>query len=1170
MDGATNGTLVTNNVNNIGTVSGTCGMVNCSASGTIADSSSYSSFPNGSDITTNWGQSITVSPGSYDDLRHGGNGTIFMEPGVYTFEGRITSNSLASIEVAPSFAGTVAIFVDGDVDLGYQFRLNTSNPDGFVFIYSTDDIFAGNEAVINAVFYAEDDVYLRYQTQVTGSVTAVDRVDFQNESSVIYDASVVANTDFYSFCSNVPSVPVLVAEWRLDELSWSGANNEVLDNGPNALHGRAVAVTANQYPSSDFSNPAIGGNPGTCSYGDFNGTADGYVLIDDPGNNSVLDLTEFTVTNWVYTRGYPGSGLQTIVSKDENFEYHLDTSGRVNWWWGGGSRELTSSSAIPLNEWHHIAITFERGEQHIYIDGVSNENNNSTAAITTNNDGVHIGTDWDFHSRRFNGLIDEVRIYDAPLSQAEVAAVMAETHPCTNLPSLDHFAIDIGTGSASTCVPSEITITAEDASNNTINDYIGTVAISTSTNNGNWSKTATPSDALGALTPAALDSGAADYQFEQSEADGGSIVLNLANSHAETLTLTVEDTSAGVSSTSASITFSENAFVVTSIDSLGDDVVAGRDHQFQVQMVREDPVTGACGPADEYDVADVKVWMTRAVSDPGGIAPSVSNSAATDTETLADTEPGSANFTLPFVDGGANFSLSTNDAGRYALNFLDDASGFSSSDISGGSSTLVARPFAFDIQVSGNPAADSSTGSTFKLAGEIFDASVRVVAWDAADDADDNGIADGHDDSDPTSLADLSDNNVLPAYGLENPSEGVQLSAVLLQPTGGNDPGLASNLASPADARQLTSFSGGTASTADIYYPEVGIIEIAARVLDGDYLGAGAAVTSRAQGRSGYVGRFWPSYFTLTADLHTPACNTGGFSYMGESFLSEYTLSAISSRNVLTQNYTGGFARFDPNGGLGSADYGAIDSGSSTQLSSRTNAATTVAWGLGSAAVDAQMTLARTSLPDGPYNAVNFGAYITDADGASLRAGDLDLDVDGDSTNDHMNIGQSTSLFGRLRLSDAFGPETAALPVIFATEYWDGSLWRTSVDDDCTLISLADIDYPNGRINVPTNRIVTVGAGSTTGNYANLFSGNVVFTGGEAGHFFSAPGAGNTGSFQVEVNLNAYPWLRFDWNMDGSFDDLTLPSASYSFGSYRGHDRVIYWREVLVNPPPSP
>lgn len=48
------------------------------------------------------------------------------------------------------------------------------------------------------------------------------------------------------------------------------------------------------------------------------------------------------------------------------------------------------------------------------------------------------------------------------------------------------------------------------------------------------------------------------------------------------------------------------------------------------------------------------------------------------------------------------------------------------------------------------------------------------------------------------------------------------------------------------------------------------------------------------------------------------------------------------------------------------------------------------------------------------------------------------------------------------------------------------------------------------------------------------------------------------------VDTSGMDWLKFDWDQDGSHDD-DLPTATVTFGSYRGHDRVIYWQERLAD-----
>jgi MSHA biogenesis protein MshQ len=43
------------------------------------------------------------------------------------------------------------------------------------------------------------------------------------------------------------------------------------------------------------------------------------------------------------------------------------------------------------------------------------------------------------------------------------------------------------------------------------------------------------------------------------------------------------------------------------------------------------------------------------------------------------------------------------------------------------------------------------------------------------------------------------------------------------------------------------------------------------------------------------------------------------------------------------------------------------------------------------------------------------------------------------------------------------------------------------------------------------------------------------------------------------VSYNSPAWLEYDWSGGGDED----PKGTASFGHFRGHDRVIYWREIL-------
>jgi MSHA biogenesis protein MshQ len=721
---------------------------------------------------------------------------------------------------------------------------------------------------------------------------------------------------------------------------------------------------------------------------------------------------------------------------------------------------------------------------------------------------------------------------------------------CSTAPSINNFNINVGTGAASTCSDFLVTITARDSSNNPLTGYTGTITLTTSTNRGIWRKTGVASAAYGNLTASNTDNGQATYTFTTQ--DAGDITLLLDNQHAQSLTVRVVD--GGVGTTSGTVTFSANAFVIESTDSLSNDVIAGRSHSFVAKMMTQDlsSPTKACRVASFYNNTNVKMWLLRDTVDPLGMALVIKK----DAQTLSppNSEPAVNNINLAFKSGEANFTLLASDVGKYRIAIADTSKSFSSSDIRGQSAMLTARPFGIRVSVSGNPAATDGSGSKFRAAGQAFTLTVTAVAWEATDDQNNDGIPDGHDDNSPLNNANLSNNTALVSFGKEKPTKGITASAFLVAPSGGNNPGLS--------GATFSDFTVGTASSALVSFGEVGIIEISASVTGGDYLGSPGS--ANIIGKSGHVGRFIPDHFRLSGLALTPACNAGlAYSYTGENFSLAATMTPYGANGAALKNYIDSFKKFNEN--AAASMFYAADMTSSSNLTSRLvspSPTTVYSWSNGVLSATPSFNIKRLANPDGPFAQVKMGFKPVDADGVTLRSADLNLDINNDGVMDAATVGNPFRLFyGRLRLDDSYGPETANLPVIFRTEYWDGSEWRQNRDDSCTRIAATKIRYPGGPINVVANRSATIGAGSTTGVYANLDATAVNFTAGDAGHHFTAPGAGNTGSLTVQVDLSDYPWLQFDWNGDGNYNDANLPDARFSFGNYRGHDRVLYWIE---------
>jgi MSHA biogenesis protein MshQ len=220
--------------------------------------------------------------------------------------------------------------------------------------------------------------------------------------------------------SNGPAVA-----WDLNQGLWSGAVNEVLDFSGNNIHGRTFNGVL-----SAFDNTALSGDPGTCSFSQFNGTNQ-YIEAAD---TAILDISnELTLGFWVKPISRPASGLMTIVSKDANYEVHQQPDGKVQWWWNdstGTARQLISSTALPLNQWTHVTVTYISGIQRIYFNGISDASSSVSGTLATNSSPLQLGQDQGVAGRYFNGYLDELRLYRRALSTRQIVSLPTERRTC--------------------------------------------------------------------------------------------------------------------------------------------------------------------------------------------------------------------------------------------------------------------------------------------------------------------------------------------------------------------------------------------------------------------------------------------------------------------------------------------------------------------------------------------------------------------------------------------------------------------------------------------------------------------------------------------------------------------------------------------------------------------
>jgi len=198
----------------------------------------------------------------------------------------------------------------------------------------------------------------------------------------------------------------IVGLWHLDE----GVDTTANDSSGNGNHGTVFGAS---WALGKFGNALS-----------FDGIND---YVDCGSNVGSFDLSEpFTIEAWInpalnnknnviYGNAWAEPGYHVRVTLENKVRFILIQTGSI--YKGIDSSALTAG-------WHHIAAVWNGISVKIYIDGdddsqIAIENGTVTTITTTAN--TKIGLDTIAAKHYFNGIIDEVRIWDGALTADQIA-----------------------------------------------------------------------------------------------------------------------------------------------------------------------------------------------------------------------------------------------------------------------------------------------------------------------------------------------------------------------------------------------------------------------------------------------------------------------------------------------------------------------------------------------------------------------------------------------------------------------------------------------------------------------------------------------------------------------------------------------------------------------------
>lgn len=215
----------------------------------------------------------------------------------------------------------------------------------------------------------------------------------------------------------------LVGYWSFDgqDVDWASATAEILDRSGINNNGNAVGLTQSSVLSG-MVGQALNFN-GSTSYisnasptfnmsGDFSGSISAWFKADALADQTVVVIG-------------PAVALQS-------FSIFLNSNGTITVAYNGGYGWTSTAVQYAAGQWYHVVATKAPGRldnnTKLYVNGISVAGTGPADIPNLVSSPLNIGQ-WTNDGYRFNGAIDELRIYNRALGPAEVKEQYEVTAP---------------------------------------------------------------------------------------------------------------------------------------------------------------------------------------------------------------------------------------------------------------------------------------------------------------------------------------------------------------------------------------------------------------------------------------------------------------------------------------------------------------------------------------------------------------------------------------------------------------------------------------------------------------------------------------------------------------------------------------------------------------------
>ncbi len=244
----------------------------------------------------------------------------------------------------------------------------------------------------------------------SGELTPTEQADLRQYFAAVYGLRIGDG--------NPPPPEIVVPTGGL-LAEWSFEHNPINCLTYNGVPSGADGTLGPSCPEDAPSNSAGASGPGLL----FDGLNDEIVINADP----TLDLlTGISISAWVKTSS-TGEYRSIVDKRDghtDGFDLYVATGGepflRIN------NRALLGNANLADGQWHHVVGSYDGANMWLYVDGVLDSGRVAEPQVLDTTSPLFIGRSYAGSFNVFDGSIDQIRIYDRPLSSTEITTLAGE------------------------------------------------------------------------------------------------------------------------------------------------------------------------------------------------------------------------------------------------------------------------------------------------------------------------------------------------------------------------------------------------------------------------------------------------------------------------------------------------------------------------------------------------------------------------------------------------------------------------------------------------------------------------------------------------------------------------------------------------------------------------